>query len=1278
MRKKIFTFLLALIASIGMMWAAPAVAINGKLPGKFSVSATKKVYFSQGNLQYQASTNTWRFAEHQYDFIGDAAGNNTESGRNTQSDWIDLFGWATSGNSASGTAYQPWQSSTTDSEYGPAITSGQWTYANSDWGINPISNGGNVANSWRTLTQEEWDYILNERETEYRFCYAKLSIGDGLGYGLIILPDDWDPSYYALSPESMNQGNHSYDSNVISEEDWTNSLEAHGAVFLPVTGMRYNGNEVTGLDDDKIGLYWSSIAAERHEVIEDPEEDPMIINIVNAAYNLAFNGGWYIRANQVTTRSRGLAVRLVYTEPSGDPTLQVTELEVPGSWNHDFTHLTASDFPGFVAASAAEAQAWSGAPKSGSSYLIYAFEDDEAKVCHFEDGHFIELGAIADRDDIYYRSGQGYQFYYTGTAPVYTLLTTITVQLNGWNTEVIYTDPNVATIATSCDVSAYQAYDPSISGYYVAWRANSPGSNNELLCVLPKEGYTITKVEFTHNNDASNKTTVTNAPFKYDLSYGNNNISKIEVYGEAETPAAPVVVASWESNSECNVVLTSDGKLTVSKLDYDGIMEDMNSYQSSKWRCFSDLITSIEVQEGVTHIGNYAFYNLQNVTSVSLPNSLTSIGDGAFMDCSITGDLVLPENLESIGEKCFSMVPKSLSTISVPASVTSIGKCAFENKGASNKTSTNVLTAINVAAANPNYCSVDGILYSKDMTTLIAYPAGKTATAYEIPATVTEIKYNALYSCVNITDLTIPAGTSVIEENGGSNIVAFSGCYGLENIHNNATTPQSIYRVLSYWEGQGQDQINLYVPSGLGATYEAADGWKELNIIDPSTPAPTPSGDKLPGAFTVDNTGKQVNFSKGNVQYVGGSWKFADNQWDMIGNAQANDNRDLFGWGTGSEPNKTTEYEPYYTTFTDWGTNFGEGWRTLTKDEWIYLLETRDNAANLRTLATVNSVKGLILMPDGWTASGVELAVTIVNYTSNMINESNWATLASQGCVFLPAAGYRVGDEVSGVGSEGYYFSSTNHSDNHAAHMSFETNTVTGDQYTFAYCGNSVRLVTDAGGSTPTPTPTSTDEQVVTKEDPENPGTYYYSTFFHSTQNYKLSNDGTEAFIADLSGSDLVLTKIAEGAQVIPANTAVIFRKSGSADPVVLTPTEENGISVNPDDNSLKGVDAVTAVTSIDGLTTTNCYVLSGTNEHGVGFYRINSENLKAHKAYVKYAGLQNNAPKRMRFVFNQEQIATGIDNANADIKAEKRIENGVLIIIKNGVRYNVQGQIVK
>lgn len=717
----------------------------------------------------------------------------------------------------------------------------------------------------------------------------------------------------------------------------------------------------------------------------------------------------------------------MYNCPAPPSNLHVTELEVPGSWYHDFTSLTASDFPGFVAASAAEAQAWSGAPASGWSCLIYAFEDDEAKVCYFEDGVFSELGARSDRDDIYYRFDEGYQIYYTGTAPVYTLLSTITLQLENSQFVENHTNPNVASIGKSCNVT-YAQY-----ANYIAWKTD-PWSSNEMLLVMPKAGYTITKVVFTRDNNPSNKVTVTSAPFTASVT-NNDNISKIEVYGEAETPAAPVVVASWTSN-ECNVVLTNDGKLTVSKNEGDGEMENMNSYQSSKWRCFSNLVTSVEIQEGVTKIGDYAFYNMQNISSVSFPNSLLSIGDGAFFGSPITGNIVIPEHVQTIGSNAFAMIGQSASTVSIPASVTSIGQWAFQNKSTEDNTSTNVITAINVDAANPNYCSVDGILYSKDMTTLIAYPAGKTATEYVIPSTVTEIKSRALYSCVYITTLTIPAVTTLVEYDGYAGM-AFSGCYGLTDIYNNATTPQTISCVLS-WMDKGQGSINLYVPSGTRAAYEAADGWKDLNIID-STPAPTT-------------------------------------------------------------------------------------------------------------------------------------------------------------------------------------------------------------------------------------------EEVITNEDPENPS-YHYSTFFHSTQNYKLTNDGTQAFIADLSGSDLVLTKIAEGAQVIPANTAVILRKSGSADPVVLTPTEENGVSVNPDDNSLEGVDAVTTLESLS-INPDNCYVLSGTAQYGVGFYKINANSLKAHKAYVLYNGTA--APARMRFIFNNGQVATDIERVQSDEGVQKRIENGQLIIIRDGVYYNAQGQTVK
>ncbi len=205
--------------------------------------------------------------------------------------------------------------------------------------------------------------------------------------------------------------------------------------------------------------------------------------------------------------------------------------------------------------------------------------------------------------------------------------------------------------------------------------------------------------------------------------------------------------------------------------------------------------------------------------------------------------------------------------------------------------------------------------------------------------------------------------------------------------------------------------------------------------------------------------------------------------------------------------------------------------------------------------------------------------------------------------------------------------------------------------------------------------PVVPDFTVMTKTDPENPDVHY-STFYSSNYSYKLMNDGSVAFIAKISGSDLVLTQIAEGEQVIPAGTAVIFRKTGSSIPVGLRDTQENNTSFDPADNDLRGVNVATDVTSIDGLTRENCYVLSGTAQYGVGFYKIDSDELKQHKAYVKYEGGQNNAPKKMRFVYGQ---ATSIENTSAKVgESEKILENGQLFIIRDGKTYNAMGQIIK
>ncbi len=216
---------------------------DGALPGLFSVSATKQVHFSQGNLQYQASTNTWRFAEHQYDYVGtqtadergnyggNVSGSDNRSISSTYSGWIDLFGWGTGSN--------PTLSSTSYMDYGTFV----------DWGSNPISNGGNTVNQWRTLTIAEWNYLLNTRTD----ASSKRGTGNinGVG-GLIILPDSWTLPLGC----SFTSGFTTYDwaHNSYTLAQWA-QMEAAGAVFLPAAGNRYgtNDNYVGNL-----GNYWSS------------------------------------------------------------------------------------------------------------------------------------------------------------------------------------------------------------------------------------------------------------------------------------------------------------------------------------------------------------------------------------------------------------------------------------------------------------------------------------------------------------------------------------------------------------------------------------------------------------------------------------------------------------------------------------------------------------------------------------------------------------------------------------------------------------------------------------------------------------------------------------------------------------------------------------------------------------------------------------------------------------------------------------------------------------
>ena len=204
--------------------------IEGELSGVFSVSPNHKVRFSKGNLQYQASTDSWRFAEHQYDYIGEANMNISDA----YSGWIDLFGW--------GTGNAPTKTSTSVSDYSSFI----------DWGMNPVSNAGNEAGLWRTLSKDEWLYLFHDRaDYDKLFGWGKVA---GVS-GVILLPDNWvKPSGVSFWSYSEGNANDHISDNTYTVSQWQ-KMEDAGAVFLPAAGYR---DETRVIFSGLIGYYWSS------------------------------------------------------------------------------------------------------------------------------------------------------------------------------------------------------------------------------------------------------------------------------------------------------------------------------------------------------------------------------------------------------------------------------------------------------------------------------------------------------------------------------------------------------------------------------------------------------------------------------------------------------------------------------------------------------------------------------------------------------------------------------------------------------------------------------------------------------------------------------------------------------------------------------------------------------------------------------------------------------------------------------------------------------------
>lgn len=227
-------------------------AAEGELPGKFAIKdGGHYARFSSGNLQfkkdgthitsYGSAEGTWRFAPNQYDVLGNVTSNTSSS--YTGTDWMDLFGWGTSGWNNGATCYQPWNHQTATTDNSKYYLRQDATvnmldadgYENADWGIsNAISNGGNAPYIWRVLTSTEWNYIASHSMYSSNVSVAGVS-------GKLFYPYDWTSMF----------GTPSFKTSYTADE--FASLENRGVVFLPNCGYVGGGSYTS----NAFG-YWSS------------------------------------------------------------------------------------------------------------------------------------------------------------------------------------------------------------------------------------------------------------------------------------------------------------------------------------------------------------------------------------------------------------------------------------------------------------------------------------------------------------------------------------------------------------------------------------------------------------------------------------------------------------------------------------------------------------------------------------------------------------------------------------------------------------------------------------------------------------------------------------------------------------------------------------------------------------------------------------------------------------------------------------------------------------
>ena len=281
-------------------------------------------------------------------------------------------------------------------------------------------------------------------------------------------------------------------------------------------------------------------------------------------------------------------------------------------------------------------------------------------------------------------------------------------------------------------------------------------------------------------------------------------------------PAAALaadIVASGTCGAE------GDGSNLTWTLDSEGVLTisgsgDMHDYvYSSPWHENGNQIRSVLMENGVTGIGNFAFFECISLTSMTIPDSVTCIGNCAFKDCSSLASVTIPDSVASIGVYAFCGCT-SLKSVTIPDSVTSIGDYAFGFCTS--------LTGIWVDGGSSHYFSdASGVLFNKDKTVLAQCP-GAFSGSYVIPDGVTSINDAAFVNCTSLTSVTIPDGVTNI------GYEVFAGCTSLANM----VLPNGVTRIGAEAFEWCTSMKNITIPDGvMSIGYDAFLNCKSLTNV---------------------------------------------------------------------------------------------------------------------------------------------------------------------------------------------------------------------------------------------------------------------------------------------------------------------------------------------------------------------------------------------------------------------------------------------------------------